>query len=121
MASGRANTVPRREARRGSAKKACESGTARMSRTGRAAPPRRSGAALLTYRSACGERPFGASAYSGSMESRPVTRWLRILVLTILVPAYGMAAAEVTMFAGGVAHAQHLLIEGHPADSAINP
>jgi hypothetical protein len=48
-----------------------------------------------------------------------VTRWLRILVLTILVPAYGIAAAGVTMFAAGVAHAQHLLIDGQPADPAI--
>jgi hypothetical protein len=48
-----------------------------------------------------------------------VTRWLRILVLTILVPAYGIAAAGVTMFAAGVAHAQHLLVDGQPADPAI--
>lgn len=48
----------------------------------------------------------------------PVTRWLRILVLTILVPAYGIAAAGVTMFAAGVAHAQHLLVDGQPADPA---
>lgn len=47
-----------------------------------------------------------------------MTRWLRILVLTILVPAYGIAAAGVTMFAAGVAHAQHLLVDGHPADPA---
>jgi hypothetical protein len=45
-----------------------------------------------------------------------VTRWLRILDLTILVPAYGIAAAGVTMFAAGVAHAQHLLVDGQPAD-----
>ncbi|OWQ44383.1 hypothetical protein CDL60_25030 [Roseateles noduli] len=44
----------------------------------------------------------------------PVTRWFRILVLTILVPAYGIAAAGVTMFAAGVAHAQHLLVDGQP-------
>lgn len=48
-----------------------------------------------------------------------MTRWLRILVLTILVPAYGIAAAGVTMFAAGVAHAQHLLVDGQPADPAL--
>ena len=55
---------------------------------------------------------------SASIESRPVTRWLRILVLTILVPAYGIAAAGVTMFAAGVAHAQHLLVDGQPSGPA---
>lgn len=50
-----------------------------------------------------------------------MTRWLRILVLTILVPAYGIAAAGVTMFAAGVAHAQHLLVDGQPADPSALP
>jgi hypothetical protein len=48
-----------------------------------------------------------------------VTRWLRILVLTILVPAYGIAAAGVTMFAAGVSHAQHLLVDGQPVDPTV--
>ncbi|OWQ83404.1 hypothetical protein CDN99_26525 [Roseateles aquatilis] len=45
-----------------------------------------------------------------------MTRWLRILVLTLLLPGYGIAAAGVTMFAAGVAHVQHLLVDGQPAD-----
>lgn len=49
----------------------------------------------------------------------PVTRWFRILVLTILLPAYGIAAAGVTTFAAGVSHAQHLLVDGQPADPAV--
>ena len=57
----------------------------------------------------------------GPIESRLVTRWLRILVLTILLPAYGIAAAGVTMFAAGVAHAQHLLVDGQPADPSLAP
>ncbi len=48
-----------------------------------------------------------------------MTRWLRILVLTILLPAYGIAAAGVTGFAAGVAHAQHLLVDGQPIDPAL--
>ncbi|MFX1682364.1 hypothetical protein PV762_24360 [Mitsuaria sp. CC2] len=48
-----------------------------------------------------------------------MTRWFRILVLTILLPAYGIAAAGVTMFAAGVSHAQHLLVDGQPADPAV--
>ncbi len=50
-----------------------------------------------------------------------MTRWFRILVLTILLPAYGIAAAGVTMFAAGVAHAQHLLVDGQPADPSLAP
>ncbi|WP_431260811.1 hypothetical protein ACQ86G_12270 [Roseateles chitinivorans] len=48
-----------------------------------------------------------------------MTRWFRILVLTILVPAYGIAAVGVTMFAAGVAHAQHLLVDGQPDYPAV--
>ena len=48
-----------------------------------------------------------------------MTRWLRILVLSILVPAYGIAAAGVTTFAAGISHAQHLRVDGQPADAAV--
>ncbi len=59
----------------------------------------------------------GEAPASPSIESRPVTRWLRILVLVILVPAYGIAAAGVANFASGVPHAQHLRVDGHPVDA----
>lgn len=36
----------------------------------------------------------------------------------ILVPAYGIAAAGVTTFVSGIAHAQHLRVDGHPVDPA---
>ncbi|WP_343627400.1 hypothetical protein [Roseateles sp.] len=48
-----------------------------------------------------------------------MTRWLRILVLTILLPAYGIAAAGVTSFVSGLTQAEHLLVDGHPVTPSL--
>lgn len=45
-------------------------------------------------------RPAKAAAMSATgrpLQSRPVTRWFRLLVLALLIPAYGLAAAGVAL------------------------
>ncbi|MDH0863542.1 hypothetical protein [Mitsuaria sp. GD03876] len=49
-----------------------------------------------------------------------MSRWLRLLVLTILLPAYGFAAVGVPMLATGVAQAQPAAVDVPSTAPAID-
>lgn len=50
-----------------------------------------------------------------------LSRWLRLLVLCLLIPAYGIAAAGVAGFVDDVATVEGLRVDGHRTDRAAVP